>query len=337
MSTIVDVARKAGVGVGTVSRVLNDSPAVSAGTRARVLSVIDELEYRPNSLARAFSRGVADTIGALVPTVTRPSSMERLRGVLDELRSSDFDLALFQVEGPGPASGRVRDLLRPDRCAGGLMMSLRISPAEAALVASASTPIVIIDGRVEGLPGCYIDNVAGGRLATQHLLDLGHRHIAFVGDVEDEIGFNPGARRYEGYRAALLAAGLPVRDDLVKTGPHDRDAARRQTLDLFRLAEVPTAIVATSDSQALGVMTAVQMLGLRVPEDVSVTGFDDLEIAAHMGLTTIRQPLYESGVIGARMLLDLLGGDEGPTTAAELPLELIVRASTAPPCTASPD
>ena len=140
--------------------------------------------------------------------------------------------------------------------------------------------------------------------ATEHLLGFGHRDIAFVGDTDDDLGFNPGVDRFEGYRAALRYSGIPLRSELVKTGPHSREAAHDLTRQLFGTLAPPTAIVATSDTQAFGVMAAVRALGKQVPSDVSVVGFDDLDMAEHLGLTTVRQPLYESGVLGARMLLD---------------------------------
>jgi DNA-binding LacI/PurR family transcriptional regulator len=329
--TIFDVAQAAGVGVGTVSRVLNDSPAVSDATRSRVLAVISDLDYRPSSLARGLSLGTSNIIGAVVPTVTRPSSMERLHGVLDELGGSGYDLALYQVEGEEQRSSRIRDIVRPDRCSAGLLISLRATPDEIFVMMRANRPVVAIDGHIEGLPGCHIDNFAGGRMATEHLLGLGHRVIAFVGDVEDDLGFNPGAARFGGYQAALRGAGVPLRDDLIKTGPHGRESADELTRHLFDLAVPPTGIVATSDTQAFRVMAAVRLRGLEVPTDVSVVGFDDLELARHLGLTTVRQPLYESGVMGARMLLQQLDGHRDGLDVVELPLEIVVRDTTAPP------
>ncbi|MDF1596804.1 MAG: LacI family DNA-binding transcriptional regulator [Acidimicrobiia bacterium] len=331
MPTIFDVAQAAGVGVGTVSRVLNDSPAVSDATRSKVQAVISDLDYRPSSLARGLSLGTTNIIGAVVPKVTRPSSMERLRGVLDELGGSGYDLALYQVDGEEQRSSRIRDIVRPDRCSAGLLISLRAAPDEILVMTQAKRPVVTIDGHIEGLPGCHIDNVAGGRMATEHLLRLGHRVIAFVGDIEDDLGFNPGAARFEGYQEALRGLGIARRDDLIKTGPHSRESADELTRGLFGASDPPTGIVATSDTQAFGVMAAVRSQGLEVPTDVSVVGFDDLELAGHLGLTTVRQPLYESGVLGARMLLQQLDGHRDGLDVVELPLEVVVRETTAPP------
>lgn len=328
MPTIFDVAQEAGVGVGTVSRVLNDNPAVSESTRSRVRAVIEDLNYRPSSLARGLSLGTTTTIGALVPTVTRPSSMERLRGVLDELSGAGYDLALYQIESRGQLSARIGDVVQPDRCSAGLLLSLQATAGEIAMMAGAPTPVVSIDGLLDGLPSLHIDNVAGGRMATEHLLALGHRDIAFVGDVDDDLGFNPGVSRLEGYGSALSEAGIPLRSDLVRTGPHDRDTAHDLTRQLFASSRPPTAIVATSDTQAFGVMAAVRAQGMDVPSDVSVIGFDDLEMAGHVGLTTVRQPLYESGVLGAQMLIERLEGSREDVDVVELPLAVMERDTT---------
>ena len=328
MPTILDVAEAAGVGVGTVSRVLNNSPAVSDATRSKVRAVISRLEYRPSSLARGLSLGTTNVIGALVPTVTRPSSMERLRGVLDTLRETRYDLALFQIGDEDERHSRILDVIQPDRCAAGLLISLRPSADDSESLASARAPVVSVDGRVEGLAGCFIDNVQGGRLATKHMLDLGHRYIAFVGDTSDDLGFNPGGDRLAGYRSALAEAGVTFRQDYVRTGPHDRDAAHILARELFALDRPPTAIIATSDEQAFGVIAAVRSRGGEVPRDVSVIGFDDLQMAEHLGLTTVRQPLYESGAIGARLLLERLDGEAAALDAIEMPLEVVIRETT---------
>lgn len=333
MPTILDVARQAGVGVGTVSRVLNDSPAVSDATRSRVRAVIEDLGYRPSSLARGLSRGTSTAIGALVPNVTQPSSMERLRGVLDTLAGTPYDLTLFQVDRAEDRERRLQDVSRPDRCAGGLLVSLRPSAEEIERISGDEALLVTVDGRIDGVPGCYIDNQTGGRIATEHLLERGHRRIAFVGDIADDpLGFGPGRDRLAGYRAALHEARLDYCGEYVKAAPHDRTNAIALAHELFTLEDPPTAIVTTSDIQALGVIAGVRARGARVPEDVSVIGFDDLEMASHFGLTTVRQPLYESGALGARMLLALLEGLQGEEVVEQrrLALEIVIRETTGP-------
>ena len=331
MPTIADVAQRAGVGVGTLSRVLNDSPLVSDRTRDRVLAVIDEMNYRPSALARALSIGTAGVLAAVVQRMTSPSALQRLRGILDIASEAGFDVILHNVKGVDDYKDQVRDLLRPDRCAGGLLVSIKPEDEEVEKLAGNEVPVVIVDGRLPGIASLYIDDELGGRMATEHLIELGHRRIAFVGEWEDVIGFRPAAKRRAGYRAAMTDAGLGVPEEYVKSGPHEHLVTLASTNELLDLDNPPTAVVASADSHAMVVTQGARARGLRVPDDLSVIGFDDLEIAEHLGISTIRQPLYDSGAQGARMLLDLMQGEERKADHVELPIELVVRSSTAPP------
>jgi DNA-binding LacI/PurR family transcriptional regulator len=177
-----------------------------------------------------------------------------------------------------------------------------------------------------------IDDAAGGRMATEHLIELGHERIAFVGDLNDEgLGFVASRRRLEGYCDALADAGIPVREELHRFGPHGRRVAHRLTRELLSLDDPPTAVFAASDTQALGVLEAAGIEGVGVPEDLSLVGFDDLEVAPYVGLTTVAQPLYESGRRGLERLLDAVDGETGGELLEQLELELAVRRTTAPP------
>ncbi|MCP4963651.1 MAG: LacI family transcriptional regulator [bacterium] len=331
MSTISDVAERAGVGVGTVSRVLNESPLVSDRTRARVLAIIDEMNYRPSFLARGLSTGTAGVLAAVVQRMTTPSALQRLRGILDVASESGFDVILHNVSSVDDYRDQVRDLLRPDRCAGGLLVSIQPDDDAVSMLTGNAVPVVSIDGQLPGISSIYIDDERGGRMATEHLIELGHERIAFVLDWEDSIGFSPTAKRRTGYRKAMADAGLEVPDDYVKVGPHQHPVTLAATNELLDLDEPPTAVVAAADSHAMVIAQAAQARGVRVPEDLSVIGFDDLEIAEHLGLSTIRQPLYESGARGARILLDLMQTDPRSVIYDELPIEMVSRSSSAPP------
>lgn len=330
MATISDVAARAGVGAGTVSRVLNGSPQVSEPTRARVLAAIEELGYRPNPLAQGLSRGRCRTLGVVVPYFTTPSPVERLRGVAAALDGSQYDLVIFNVETVAHRDDFLGTLTRRDRADGLLLMSFP-PPAEALdRIVGAGVPVVLVDARREGLPGVVIDDVEGGRIATRHLVELGHERIAFIGGDDDPLGFTASADRERGFREVMAEAGLAVDEDLVRSGTHAREVAVSIAKDLLRGDRPPTAVFATADIQALGVLEAARSLGRRVPEDLSVIGFDDIELSAYVGLTTIRQPLFESGQVATRLLLEVLGGEGAPTAHAhELPLELVVRSTTA--------
>jgi DNA-binding LacI/PurR family transcriptional regulator len=328
---IRDVAARAGVGVATVSRVLNGRANVAAPTRMRVQTAIRELDYRPSTLARNLSLGRTLVIGVVVPFLTSPSAVVRLRGVVEILASSAYDLALIDVESEDRRRGAFDVLGRADRTDGLLVISMIPDDDEVQRLRQARIPCVLVDGAHPALPHLIVDDVAGGELATRHLLELGHRSIAFIGDKPYD-PYRPGSTRDRtaGYAQALLDAGIPLRHEYIRAGTQSREQARETTLSLLRLVERPTAIFAASDLQALGVLEAAAEQGLRVPDQLSVVGFDDIEIAPFAGLTTVRQPLHESGRRGTELLLDLLSGEPEPPPLT-LPLELIERRTTAPP------
>jgi len=330
VSTIASVAALAGVGVGTVSRVLNDSSAVSGSTRMRVLEAIEALDYEPSAAARALSTGRTSTIGVLAPFFTEPSVVERLRGVTRRLASSGYQVTLFDIELPEHGDATLRSLAVRGRVDGLLVVSLPPTGPQLARLEAAGVPVVLVDRRIEGATAVFTDDEAGGRLATEHLLRLGHERIAFVGDTEKgPFGFTSSEARRRGYEAALRDAGVAPRRDYVRRGPHRRDAARAAAHELLALAVPPTAVFAASDHQALGVLEAATLSGVEVPERLSVIGYDDIELARYCGLTTVAQPLEASGARGAELLLDALAG--GEPRSQELRLDLQVRGSTAPP------
>jgi DNA-binding LacI/PurR family transcriptional regulator len=323
MTTITQVAQRAGVGVATVSRVLNSSPRVSEPTRNRVLEAIDELGYSPNAAARALSTGRTRTVGVVAPFFTQPSVVERLRAVSRVIAGAGYQLVLFDVEGPH----RFAELAAGGRLDGLLCVSVAPSPDELERFATIGMPVVLVDTQEEGLCGVSIDDVEGGRMAAEHLLALGHRRIGFIGDREPHpYGFTSSARRRAGAAEACERAGAEL---IVRRGPHGRDEARTVAIEMLAADDPPTAVFAPSDLQALGVLEAADDLGLDVPGDLSVVGFDDIEIARYAGLTTVAQPLEASGRRGAEMLLGSLEGE--PAGAERLSLRLVVRRTTAAP------
>jgi LacI family transcriptional regulator len=306
---IRDVAARAGVGVGTVSRVLNDGPGVAEETRARVRAVMEELGYRPSPTARNLSLGRTQTLGVIAPFFTSPSVVERLRGIDDVIGHSAYDLTLFNVETPDQRRDALGRFARRDRLDGVLVISLPLRDAEVRALNRDGVPTVLVDVDHASLPHVAIDDVRGGRLAGEHLVEAGHERVAFIGDLEDNpFGFASSERRLRGLRAALAAAGVPLPATYVRRAPFGREAARRLTGRLLELRRPPTAIFAASDVQAFGVMDAAARAGLDVPDDLSVVGFDDIELAGAIGLTTVHQPLRESGRRGAALLLRALEG-----------------------------
>ncbi len=337
MPTIRDVAKKAGVGLGTVSRVLNDSPLVNEATRERVLQVIQDLHYTPNPAARRLSVGKTLTVAVVVPFFTRPAFSERLNGVVSVLSRSRYDLLIHNIDTPELRRSFFRNLPSPKLVDGILLLSLPPTDEEATCLARAEVPVVLIDSEHPALDGFHqvsVDDVEGGRLATRHLVELGHERIGFVGDrIANPFNFKSSRCRYQGYREALAEAGIPRRPEYYAEGEHGRLEARALARELLSLPERPTAIFAASDMQAVGVLQAARDLELEGPEQLSIVGYDDIELAEIMELTTVRQLLFESGQRGVELLLETLENPALEPVREVLPVELVVRQSTAPPPT----
>jgi DNA-binding LacI/PurR family transcriptional regulator len=331
-ATISDVAREAGVGVGTVSRVLNDSPRVSDATRHKVLRVMNRLDYSPNPFARRLSLGRTLTLAVIVPFFTRPSFVERLRGVEAAAAETEYDLIIYNVESVDKRDDCFRRGARTERNDGLIIISLSPSDEEVERFLRSQVPTVLVDARHPELNHVVVDDVQGGYMATQHLLDLGHERIAFVGDdYPNPFHFTSSHRRHVGYERALSEAEIEPRPEYVATGKHGRDVAWELTHRLLSLREPPTAIVAASDIQALGVLEAARERDISVPSALSVVGYDDIEIAEYLNLTTIHQPLFESGWRATHLLFQLIKDREVEPICDQQPVRLIARGTTASP------
>lgn len=330
-ATIRDVAQKAGVGVGTVSRVLNDSSSVSQETRRKVLAAISDLDYSPNPAARRLSRGKTMVIGALVPYFTNPSVVRRLQGIVSVVTSSAYDLILFDVESAEKRETYLFNLLRRQMVDGLLIISLTPTDTDFEHLQQSELPTVLVDANHPRLSRVVVDNVTGGYVATKHLLDLGHRRIAYISDFLEDPFNSPVRDRYRGYRQALQEAGIAFRPEYHLQGEHGRFEARAMTKTLLDLPAPPTAIFAYSDTQAIGVIEAAVEAGIKIPEQLSIIGFDNIEAAEYLRLTTIRQALYESGVCGCELLLQVMANPLSEPQEISLPIELVQRHTTAPP------
>lgn len=327
LPTIRDVATRAGVSAATVSRTLNNFPVVAPPTRARVERAVDELSYRRSSAARNLSLGRTNAIGVVAPFFTTPSVVERLRGVVERLAGRNYDLLLFDVESPRQRDEAVHDFARRGRVDGLLVISLPLSEPVIEALRRDGVPLVLVDLPHATLPHLAIDNVLGGELATEHLLARGARRIGFVGDSPaGAFDFTSSEHRRRGYERALRRAGIEALPELQVRGPHGRESARALAERLLARAGPPAAVFAASDIQAVGVLEAARALHLRVPDDLAVIGFDDIELAAIVGLTTVRQPLYASGAAGVDLLLaQIETHDSGPEARELAPLAVIER------------
>jgi LacI family transcriptional regulator len=325
--TIADVARAAGVSVPTVSKVVNGRYGVAPATFKRVMEVVVSLGYETSLVAASLRRQRTNVIGILVSEF-ESFSVELLKGISTAATGTGYELLAYSALAPGGISaGWERRSL--SRLAGTLIDgAIIVTPTM--LVPTTSIPVVAIDPHTgPGGPSTIdSDNIGGARVATRHLIDLGHRRIAHVRGRSD---LASAELREAGYRESLAEAGILFDPALVRDGGYQAALTAEVARELLTLADRPTAVFAANDMSALGVLEVARELGLRVPEDVSVIGFDDIPEAASSAppLTTMAQPLHDLGAQALQMLVELLDGRDVPHHV-QLPAKLVVRASTGP-------
>jgi LacI family transcriptional regulator len=325
--TIIDVARLAGVSVSTVSKVINDRYGVAPETYDKVMDIVSDLGYESSLVASSLRRNSTNVIGILVPEF-EPFSTELLKGISSAVEGTGYELLAYSGNLEHNQVGWERRSL--SRLAGTLIDGAVIV-APTASVTDATIPVVAVDPHTgkTGPSTVEADNVGGARAATQHLIDLGHRRIAHVRGRTDLVS---AQLREQGYREALVAAGLEFDPELVRVGGYRAAETTDAARDLLTRPDRPTAVFAANDLSAIRVMEIAHELGLRVPEDLSVVGFDNVPEAANAvpALTTVAQPLHQMGAEAVRLLLGLLAGGTSEEHLL-LPATLVVRASTAPP------
>lgn len=333
--TIRDVARQAGVSVTTVSRALNGQQIVNVATAERIRAVAADLAFTPSPAARRLSLGRTMTVGVVMSYLTRSQAVERLRGIESTIGEGELDLVVYNVESVHKRDHFFETLVDRRRHDGLLVVSLPPPDTVPWALDHPAIPVVFVDVHVAAVavsPRVVGDDRDGGALAARHLVDLGHRQIGVITDAtEDPFGFTSSRDRTDGVRQALADAGIALPESRVRHGEHGRYEARGLALEMLRGPDRPTAIFAASDTQALGVLAAARDAGLSVPEDLSVIGYDDVEAADYVGLTTIRQHLVESGRRGAELLLAEMAGRSDPPAMVRLQPELVVRSTTGPP------
>ena len=324
--TIVDVALAADVSVSTVSKVINDRYGVSPETYDKVMDVVVQLGYESSLVASSLRRQSTNVLGILVPEF-EPFSTELLKGISSAAEGTGYELLAYSGNLEHNHVGWERRSL--SRLAGTLIDGAVIV-APTAVVTNATIPVVAIDPHTgnSGASTIEADNVAGAREATQHLIDLGHRRIAHV---RGRVDLASASRREQGYREALEAAGIPFDSALVRVGGYRASETTQAARELLERPDRPTAVFAANDLSAIRVMEVANELGLSVPDDLSVVGFDNVPEAANASppLTTSAQPLHQMGAEAVRLLLALLDGN-GTEEHLILPTRLVMRSSTAP-------
>ena len=333
---IKDVAAAAGVSISTVSRALRGLSTVNEKTMELVRRHAEELGYVPSAAAAAIATGRTKAINVVVPAVATWFFSSVLEGIDAELRAAGYDLALFDLGYTGTERERVfhRSILR-HRGDALIALCIDFSEAEREELRSTNMPTIVVGNPVSGLRFVGIDEVAAARLATEHLIGLGHRDILHLsGGDEQTLGLNarvPDDRR-AGFEAALRAADIPLDPARIRLGRFSADAAGRVMDEILDApGPHPTAVFAASDEMAMGAMLSIYRHRLRVPDDISVIGIDDHRLSASFGLTTFAQHPVEQGAKAARIILDELDGRPVTDTSQLLPVTFIDRGSTGAP------
>jgi LacI family transcriptional regulator len=327
VATIRDVARDAGVGVGTVSRVLNGGALVSPSTRHKVEVAMQRLDFRPNATARALSQGRRQTVEAIVPLFTREFYIEVLRGVTDLLGPSDFSLVVRTVERAIDRDRAVADIVSPPRADATLIVSLVPPDQLIDGAGSATRPLIVIDGADPRLPSIAVDHDTAMRDAVGYLVGRGHRRVALIDRPDDPWAASLPTERQQGFERALAAFELSADSSLEQTTAYRAEASIEAVDQMLALASPPSALIFGSDLQAIGAMESIRRRGLRIPDDVAIIGYNDIEVAHYLGLTTVRIPMREMGRAGAELALEAIQGKLPDPGIRRLPAELIVRES----------
>jgi LacI family transcriptional regulator len=336
VGTIREVAELSGVSVSTVSRVFNGYTDVSEATKQRVLETARELDYEPSAAARTLVKRRSELIGVVLftgvehPDIGHPFFQEVLVGLKHGLGDSGYDVLLFASEQPHSKRNGKHSYLRRarhHRVDGVVLMGVDQDDPEVERLLESKIPLIAVDLDIVGEHASYVasDNVGGARLAVRHLHELGHRRIATIAGP-----YKPGADRLLGYRAELQALGVERHADYEQFGDFYTESGEVAMRALLELPEPPTAVFAAADLMAVGAINAASDAGLRVPGDLAVVGFDDIQLAGLLNpsLTTIRQDKPGLGLAAARALVEQIENPEITPPALTLPVELVVRASS---------
>jgi LacI family transcriptional regulator len=328
--TITAIAREAGVSVPTVSRVVNGRSDVAPDTRARVEDLLRQYGYRRRTVAPGDRAALLDLV---FNDLDSPWAVEIIRGVEEVAHASGVGTVVSAIHDRAGAARQWMKNLRARASDGVILVTSALEPVLHKELHRLGVPLVVIDpagSPALDAPTIGATNWAGGMAATGHLLELGHRRIGFIAGPPRLLC---SRARLDGYRSALEDAGVPVNDELIVPGDFYHESGFTGCETLMALPEPPTAVFAASDQMALGAIEALRRKGLRVPQDVSVVGFDDLPEMRWSAppLTTVRQPLAEMGKMAARTVLRQAQGGDIDAPRLELATELVVRASTAPP------
>jgi Transcriptional regulators len=326
--TIQDVAHRANVAVGTVSRVINDTPGVKLATRQRVLAAIHELDYSPDPIARSMTSKRTGSIGVVVPYFTRPFFSEILETVEIAITQTGREFVLYNVRSHDQSEEYFRILSKQRKVDGLLIISIYPDDAAVAGFRRFGLPTVLVDAYHPLLPSFVVDNIEGAARVVRYLVACGHRRIGFINGISEGHLRNSATERLIGLQRAYHEMGIPFDPQFVLASGWNRQGGREAALQLLGRADRPTAIFAASDLQAVGVLEAAKILHIAVPADLSLVGYDGIELSEIMELSTIQQPIREMGHRGIQKLFEQIENAPDGESVAELILmkpELVIR------------
>ncbi|MCB9438498.1 MAG: LacI family DNA-binding transcriptional regulator [Anaerolineales bacterium] len=331
-TTIFDVAKQAGVSIGTVSRVINNRDRVSPETRERVLKAIQELDYHANALAQGLANQQTNTLGLVIPQVNDPFFFQIVRGVEDAASTVDYSLLIACQSRPA-SEHRYLDLFRRKFVDAMVLVAIDVYSHELEQIIERGVPIVMAQQDLgKNIPTFLVDNYRGARQLAEHLMEHSYQRIAFISGTH----YTPDSReRLRGLRDVLSEHGLELPARYVVEGDYLRGSGHRAMQQLLELPDRPEAVFAANDQMAIDAIMAIQEAGLKVPDDIAVVGFDDIPMASYLSppLTTVHQPIYELGWHAAKAALSLIkeeSKDNGSMAAPHvmlLPTSLVLRRS----------
>lgn len=328
MPTIKEVATLAGVSSATVSHVINETRFVSDAVREQVVQAMRTLNYQPNALARSLRSGHTNTLGLILPDSANPFFAELGHSIENAAFEAGYSVILCNTENDLQKETLYMDVLTKKLVDGMIFVATGDHSDTLKKLKDLEIPVVVMDRDFPGLDLEIVltDNLQGGVLATEHLISLGHKKI---GCIAGPSGINPSSQRVTGYVQALQRAGLEIDPQLIASGDFHPEAGREAGYKLLSQKNAPTAIFASNDLMAIGVLRAANELGLRVPEDLALVGYDDIVLASYTNppLTTINQPKVEMGLTTLRILLNRIKNKQSAPQRALLPVSLVVRGS----------
>lgn len=328
MATMKEVASRAGVSVATVSRVLNNHARVDPELRTRVMAAMEALNYHPNRVAQRLRAGAGGVIGLIISDIENPFFVSVVRGVEDMAYQHALSVLLCNSdENPAKQQMYIR-VMRAEDVAGLIITPNASSDEGLHQLIETRMPLVFMDRQVENLDvdSVTVDSAGGTRDATQHLINIGHRRIAIIGV---PLAISTGRERYDAFIQTLQANGIGPEEDLLRTGAARLTTGYQSTMELLNLPQPPTAIFASNNVLALGMLQALHERGVQVPEQIAVVGFDDLPWAGALWppLTAVAQPTYQLGHEAARLLLRRINNPNAPVEHVVLKTHLIIRRS----------